>query len=58
MREPEKIMCSCGGEVGMVDPTKEEEKKYGCGRPGHCVRAFECKKCKTRFTMRLEAPEA
>lgn len=41
-----------------METTKVEEKEYGCGRrTGCCVTAFECEKCKTRFTIALEAPD-
>lgn len=57
MRDIETIECSCGGKPEEVDTTPEEERKYGCGRQGCCVRAVECPKCHTRFTMSLSAPE-
>lgn len=56
-RDIEKAYCSCGGEVEQVDTTGEEEVTYGCGCKGCCLRAYECKRCGTRFTLRLEAPE-
>ncbi len=54
-----KVYCSCGGTPVEVETNDAEEKAYGCGRRrGCCVRAYECEKCKTRWTFDLEAPEA
>ena len=56
MREIEKSKCSCGGEPRYVMATGDEIRDYACSR-GCCIEVFECDKCKTRFVMRLEAPE-
>ena len=57
MKEVNCVVCSCGEDVDEVDTTPEEEKVFGCGRAGCCVEAYECPKCKTRFTFSLNAPE-
>lgn len=57
MRDPKKIICSCGGEVKEVETTDEEEEIYGCTFKQCCVNAFQCQKCNTRFTFELEAPD-
>lgn len=55
MRAIEKATCSCGGTVREVEPTSEEDK-VNCSR-GCCLTILECDKCKTRFAVKLEAPE-
>lgn len=57
MRGIEKAVCSCGGQVEVVEPTDEENKQYNCMR-GCCLTVFECKGCKKRFCVREEAPDA
>lgn len=57
MREIRKIFCSCGGEVTEVETTPTEDKRHGCGRKGCCVNAYECNKCKSRWTFTYESPE-
>lgn len=57
MREIREIRCSCGGKAEETETTKEEEELFGCGRPGCCVTAYQCRACNTRFTIALEAPE-
>lgn len=52
-----KSICSCGGDVYEVETVSEEEVKYGCGRKGCCIRAFQCKKCNVRFLLKIDAPE-
>lgn len=49
--------CSCGGELGDTDPSAEEEKAHGCGRPGCCVEVYQCQTCSTRVRVKFEAPE-
>ena len=56
-REVNIALCSCGGKFHEVDPTDEEEKKYGCSCKGCCVEAIQCDKCNTRITLALNAPE-
>lgn len=56
MREIDLIKCSCGRLAEEVEATDEEEKAYGCGTKGCCVKAIQCK-CGVRFTIMLEAPE-
>ncbi len=62
MRDIYKIHCSCGGEYKEADPTVTERKEYGCFRDVEggicCVEAYICRKCSTRITFQLEAPEA
>ncbi|MFW9872528.1 MAG: hypothetical protein ACFFG0_05445 [Candidatus Thorarchaeota archaeon] len=61
MREISEIICSCGGNPIKVPATKKEIDEYGCERDKNgwscCVCAYECSKCKTRWTFSLEAPE-
>ena len=54
----ESVKCSCGGIPIEAETTDCEEKEFGCGRRGCCVKAYECPECKTRFTLGLAAPEA
>lgn len=56
-REIDRVECSCGGEVFDVRPLAKEERTYGCNRRNCCVRAWQCDRCKTRFTLALCAPE-
>jgi hypothetical protein len=56
-RHVEAIQCKCGGYAGMVEPTTDEERRYGCGRPRCCSRAFVCNICGMRRAGRAEAPE-
>ncbi len=55
MRAIEKATCSCGGTVLEVEPTPVENSD-NCSR-GCCLTVLECGKCKTRFAIKLEAPE-
>jgi hypothetical protein len=55
MRAIENATCSCGGVVREVEPAPEEDKR-NCSR-GCCLTILECDKCKTRFVLKLEAPE-
>jgi hypothetical protein len=57
MREIETIQCSCGDKPDEVETTDAEEKEHGCGTRGCCVGAYECPKCKTRWTFAFAAPE-
>lgn len=56
-REINEILCSCGGKPVEAQPTIEEEKEYGCGRSGCCVKVFCCPLCGTRWVFDLESPE-
>lgn len=56
MRPIESATCSCGGAVTETEPT-DAENKDNCPM-GCCLRVLYCDKCKTRFVLRLEAPEA
>ena len=56
-REICAVYCSCGGKPKREDTTDEEEREHGCGTKECCVRAWECPKCKTRWTFSLWAPE-
>lgn len=57
-RDAEAVKCKCGGYADQVEPTKEEMRKYGCGRMrGCCSRAFVCSLCGTRLVGSAEAPE-
>ena len=57
MKDINKIICSCGGEAERKKTSKEEESKYGCNRKECCVNAYECNKCKVRWTFTFDAPE-
>lgn len=57
MRQIDKAICSCGGRVKEVETTRKEENRYGCHNKMCCCRALKCTKCKTRFTLVLEAPD-
>jgi hypothetical protein len=56
-RDVENAFCSCGGKFHSVEPTEQEEKKYGCSSKKCCVAAIQCDKCNTRVTFELCAPE-
>lgn len=58
-RDDEGIRCpACKkGYAESVEPTDEEEAKYGCGRPGCCSRAFVCAACGVRTAARAPAPD-
>lgn len=56
-RDVDGIPCSCGGYMGRVDVTAEEEMAFGCGRAGCCSRAFVCRVCAKRSLGWAEAPE-
>lgn len=48
----------CGGYSEGVDCTKEEISLQDCGRNyAHCISAFVCGLCNTRFLCNLKAPE-
>lgn len=53
MREINRIDCSCGGRAYFVTPTNDEEERYGCCRPNHCVNVIECEKCGIRLVLDL-----
>jgi len=57
LKPADKVHCSCGGIYVEEEPTVEEEGLYGCGRPGCCVGAMRCDKCKTRVLFEFDAPE-
>ena len=56
-REVKSASCPCGGVPLADEPTAEEERAHGCGRPGCCVAAIACQGCGTRWRFALEAPE-
>ena len=56
-RNADGIKCECGGYADSADVTDAEERRYGCGRPGCCSRAFVCAKCGARIVGTAEAPE-
>lgn len=58
-READGIPCPCGGYADLVEPTKEESRKYGCKNLFDCCsRAFVCRVCKERLVGKADAPEA
>ncbi len=57
VRDIDYIVCSCGGRPVEIDTTVEEDKQFGCGKPGCCAHAYQCDKCKTKWIFSLEAPE-
>jgi hypothetical protein len=57
MREIRKAECSCWGTVERVDATPEEERNFGCSRPGCCCIVLQCDWCNTRFVIGVESPE-
>jgi hypothetical protein len=56
-RGSDALECECGGYAERATPTAAEDKKYGCGRPRCCTRAFVCKICGTRWVGQAAAPE-
>lgn len=52
-----RVVCSCGGRPEPSRTTDDEEREHGCGQRGHCVVAYICPSCGTRWTFALEAPE-
>ncbi len=52
--------CKCGGYGDEMEdgPTKEEIKKYDCGRSyACCTSVFKCRICKKEFIARLDSPD-
>ena len=52
------VPCTCGGYADEVDPTDDEDSKYGCGRYKCCCAAFVCRICGKRLVARREAYDA
>ncbi len=48
---------ACGGYAERTEVTREEDKKYGCGRFSCCSAAFICGLCDSRIVGNREAPE-
>lgn len=42
--------------VNQVEETADEDREFGCGRPGCCGRAFVCRICGARIVGRADAP--
>ena len=56
-RETGAVPCKCNGYCDSVEPTWEEEKKYGCGITRCCARAFVCRLCGARYAGSAPSPE-
>ena len=53
MSEIDTARCSCGGAVGVVEPTAAEVGN----RSGRFMQVLECDACKTRFVIEFVPPD-